>query len=163
MNLIESFRHRLFEITALKYVGVNNQRILNLLNLNIKPSVFRVYLVREKNEISEIEALNNELFNELLNDFKKHRNAENILNKINQIHSSNPSLANQTILKEKLKETSLIDDNIDENLNDDNPEDGSLYNEKNINAKRNKLEEISKKGVDLQSLILKERIKSKKQ
>lgn len=176
MNLKDLFEKNLLKISFLKSLNIQNSLVIKLLGLEaFKDRTFSRYLNFQKKEIGEIGEINKVFFDELKKEYLSHRNVEILLKKIdlkffNNIEEDlkNDDLEKNYFLKDQLiskneNKSSLIVNNIDDNVNDDKPEDGSLYNEKNINAKRNKLEEISKKGVDLQSLIFKEKLKSKKQ
>lgn len=176
MNLKDLFEKNLLKISFLKSLNIQNSLVIKLLGLEaFKDRTFSRYLIFQKKEIEEIGEINKDFFDELKEEYLSHRNVEILLRKIdlnffNNIEEDlkNDDLEKNDFLKDQLiskdeKKPSLIVDNIDDNINDNKPQDDSLYSEENINAKRNKLEEISKKGVDLQSLIFKERLKSKKQ
>lgn len=84
MSLLEDFENNLLEIAAFKFLGCSNKSIMNILNLtHIKRQTFASYLLRQKDNISSIEKLNDVFFEELNKEYISHRNMQLILNRIN--------------------------------------------------------------------------------
>ena len=90
MNLQELFDNNLLKISVLKHLNIQNKTIMKVLDLNdFKRQTFSRYLLFSKNEIEEIKINNSNLFDEIEEEYKKHRNIELVLQKINSIFSVN--------------------------------------------------------------------------